>query len=285
MTQSFLILNGEMVERDKATVTADDRGLLLGDGLFETIRAYHGRPFRLDDHLDRLYRSCAEFNLLLPWEHDDLGEMTQRLIQKNRVESARVRITVTRGPHTGGMGLGPAQAPTLLISAESIPDGIPGKAARGLKLVTADVRFSENNPVFKHKTLNRLPHLSARAQAEAAGADEAMILDERGNVACCSTGNLFVAQYGQLFTPPLTGPILPGVTRAMVLRLAAEESIPIRENYFSPLMLSGAEEAFMTNSIQEIVPVVSVNHRPVGSGKPGPLSARLLAGYRELTEE
>ncbi len=278
MAGTWAILNGEAVEAAAARVSVDDRGFILGDGLFETMRAYHGRIFQLSAHLDRLYSSCAAFNLKPPWPPQKMEEMAGGLVEKNGLASARVRITVTRGRHTGAMGLAPSASPTLFISADPLSEKT---GERGLKLMTADVRFSEHNPTFRHKTLSRLPHLAARAQAEAAGGDEALILDERGNVACCSTGNLFALQYGQLFTPPLTGPILPGVTRALVLRLAGEENIPIREGYFSPLMLAGADEVFMTNSVQEIVAVVEANNHPVGSGRPGPAATTLLEKYRK----
>ncbi|HUT54663.1 MAG TPA: aminotransferase class IV [bacterium] len=285
MAAAWALLNGEMVEAGNARVSVDDRGFILGDGLFETMRAYGGRLFRLAAHLERLYASGAAFNIRLPWPPEQMAGMAGRLLEKNGLDSARVRITVTRGRHSGAMSLAPTESPTLFISAEPLSDQIAARAERGIKLMTAAVRFSENNPTFRHKTLNRLPHLAARTQAEAAGGDEALILDERGNAACCSTGNIFALQYGQLFTPPLTGPILPGITRGVILRLAAEENIPIRENYFSPLILAGADEAFMTNSIQEIVPVVEANHRPVGSGRPGPVASMLLEKYRKAADE
>ena len=181
------------------------------------------------------------------------------------------------------MNLAPAQGPTLLITAEPIHLGTARRMESGIKIMSSRVRFSENNPVFKHKTLNRLPHLIARSEAEAAGCDEALILDERGNVACSSTGNIFAVQYGQLFAPPLTGPVLPGVTRRLVLEISRSRGIGIREDFFSPIMLAGADEVFMTNSVQEIVAVVRVNANQVGSGKPGPVAAMIGEQYREMT--
>jgi branched-chain amino acid aminotransferase len=281
---SWAVLNAEMVEVKKARIGADDRGFILGDGLFETLRTYNGTPFRLHDHFQRLFSSCAVFNLQPPWGEDELSGMVSALMEKNGLDSARVRITVTRGRHTGSMSLNHADPPTLLITAEPIPPATGERLEEGIKLKTADVRFSESNPVFRHKTLNRLPHLLARTRAEEDGCDEALILDEKGNVACASTGNVFAVQYGQLFTPPLTAPILPGVTRKVVLEIARRQGIQIREDFFSPIMIVGADEVFMTNSVQEIVPVVEVNQRPVGSGKPGPVASRLSELYQRLTQ-
>jgi branched-chain amino acid aminotransferase len=280
---SWAVLNAEVVKTEKARIGVDDRGPILGDGLFETVRAYNGNPFRLHDHLERLFNSCSVFNLQLPWGEDELSGMVSALIEKNWLDSARVRITVTRGKHTGSMSLNHAGPPTLLITAEPIPPATGERLEQGIKLKTADVRFSESNPVFKHKTLNRLPHLMARTYAKEQGCDEALILDEKGNVACASTGNIFALQYGQLFTPPLTAPILPGVTRKAVIEIAKKESIPVREDFFSPIMLVGADEVFITNSVQEMMSVIKVNEHQVGSGNPGPVVAKLLKVYRELT--
>jgi len=280
-----VILDDKTVKVEDARVAADDRGLLLGDGLFETMRAYQGKVFRPAYHLERLLRSCHELNIHLPWSTQEITDMIARLIEKNELYSARVRLTITRGKHQGSMSFAPATSPSLLVTAEPIPPGLEDRTARGVKLATVGVRFSENNPIFRHKTLNRLPHLWARTEAEKAGAEEALILDERGNVATCSTGNIFVVQYGQLFTPPLTGPILPGVTRKVVLEMAKKEGLPVRQDYFSPIILAGSEEAFMTNSVQEIVPVLKADKNTVASGKPGPVTMRLRGLYRELTED
>lgn len=282
---SWTILNGQLVNAEVARISAADRGLLLGDGLFETMRADEGTVFMLEDHLARLFRSAREFNLDLPWSPAELSRMISELIAENQLEDARVRLTVTRGPHHGAMTLAPAPSPTLLITAEPLPANLDERVSQGLRLAVADVRFSVNNPIFFHKTLNRLPHLLARTQAEKNHADEAVIIDEIGNVATASTGNIFLIQDGQLFTPPLTGPLLPGITRQVVLGLARAEGIPLRENFFSPLLLNMAEEVFLTNSIQELAPVISVNNRPVESGRPGPLTRRLRELYRKETEK
>ncbi len=281
---TWAMINEQYAPSDEIRVSASDRGLLLGDGLFETMRAYGGEAFRQADHLRRLSRSCEAMNLELPWSHEDLGGMIDSLIAKNELESARVRLTVTRGEHTGAMDLGESPAPTLLITAEPLPARLEDREAKPLTLASVSVRFSESNPIFRHKTLNRLPHLFARTEAQKAGADEALILDERGNVVCASTGNLFVLQNGQLFSAPLSAAILPGVTRRVTLELALAEGVPSREDFFSPLMLVGGDEIFMTNSVQELVPVVEVDGRRVGSGRPGPLTVRLRERYRELAE-
>jgi len=282
---SSLVLNGEVVEKAEASVPVDDRGFILGDGLFETMRAYNGVVFRVTDHLERLANSCRFFNIHPPWDNSELCAMIDSLLEKNGLLSARVRVTLTRGPHSGSMGLPREENPTLLITAEELPEDMDKMTSDGISLSTANVRFHSDIEITRHKTLNRMPNLLARSQAEEAGADEALILDARGNVATCSTGNIFFVQYEQLFTPPLTAPILPGVTRKAVLGLAEGEGIPIREDFFSPIVFAGADEAFLTNSVRELEPVVEVNNQQVGSGRPGPVFKRLLELYRKEARE
>ncbi|MFO8058705.1 MAG: aminotransferase class IV [bacterium] len=280
---SYIVLNGKLVEKEKACLPVDDRGFLLGDGVFETMRSYGRKLFRYEDHLKRLENACHALSLNPPASHE-LDSMIGELFKKNELDSARVRLTVTRGRHTGGMGLYNSEESTLIITAEPLPPALLERDRPPVSLAGADVYFTNDNPIYKHKTINRLPHLSARTQAEKKGADEALILDHMGNVACTSTGNLFAVQYEQLFTAPLTGPVLPGITRKTVLELAREEGIPLREDFFSPLLPASADELFMTNSVQEIVPVVKVNDTQVGSGRPGPVTLKLMDKYRQAAE-
>lgn len=266
----FVVLNEEFVPAEQAAVPPDDRGLVLGDGIFETIAARDGEPRHLDLHLARLERTREAFNLSRGIASDRIAEFIEQLLEKNGLDDARVRVTLTRGRNHGGMTLYDAE-PDVLITAMPLPP----RRERGLALVTAGIRFSPHNPIFFHKTLNRLPHLWARSEAERAGADEALILDETGNVACASTANLFAVSRGMLFTPPLTAPVLPGITRRRALVLAPRAELTVREDFFAPLMLAGADEVFLTNSIQGVMPVISIDGRPVGSGRPGPVAARL----------
>lgn len=281
----MMIHNGELREAAEVRLGPEDRGLLFGDGLFETMRAYHGRVFGLRRHLLRLEHSARLFHLEIPFPAEELAEMVVRLVAANQISHGRVRITLTRGLHDGAMHLSPPSQPTLLISALPLDLNHLQTLRRGLRLATAELRFSAQNPVFQHKTLNRLPHLLARTQALAAGADEALILDEKGNVAACSTGNIFVLQADQLFTPPLSGPLLPGVTRRTVLELAVADGIHIRENFFSPLLLHAAQEVFFTNSVQEIVPVISFNARDINNRLAGPITQRLQQLYQQAVEQ
>jgi len=280
---SFIVLNGEILEKENARVTVDDRGILLGDGVFETMRSYGRKIFKYEDHVERLLHACRALDITLPFSRQELASMIDGLFDKNGLENARVRVTVTRGKHTGSMALSGSENSTLIITAEQLPASLLKASEPQISLAGCDVYFTNDNPIYKHKTTNRLPHLYARSQAESKGADEAYILDHMGNVACTSTGNLFSVQYEQLFTPPLTAPVLPGITRKTVLDLAREEGVPLREDFFSQLMLNGADEIFMCNSVQEIVAVTRVNDKSVGSGNPGPLTLKLMEKYRELT--
>ncbi len=278
---SLVYLNGKTINADEARVSVFDRGFLLGDGLFETMRSYGGEIFRLEDHLQRLARSRAELNLAQD-DEEDLGKAAQALMEKNGCPDARIRITVSRGMHGGSMGIPKAGRPTALVTAEPLPASFLEGEVKTIRAASTSIRSSDNNPIFKHKTLNRLPHMIARQEAEQKGADEAMLLDEKGNVAAMTTGNIFVVQYGQLFTPPDAAPILCGVTRKVVLELALGMGLKIRRDFFSPIMLAGAEEAFMTNSVVEIAPIQSVDGNPVGSGRIGPVTSKIIEKYKAL---
>ncbi len=281
---SYMVFNGELMKKEDACVSIDDRGLLLGDGVFETMRSYDHRLFGYDEHVERLFNSCKELSLTPPASGEELRKMINELFEKNELGSARVRLTVTRGRHNGAMSLYSGAESTLIITAEPLPPSLVERTRPEISVAGCDVYFTNDNPLYKHKSINRLPHLYARTQAEDKGADEALILDHMGNVACTSTGNLFCVQNGQLFTPPLTAPVLPGITRKTVIELAGQEGIPVREDFFSPLLPTGADELFMSNSVREIVPVTRLNDKPVGSGRPGPVTLKLMEKYRELAE-
>jgi branched-chain amino acid aminotransferase len=292
---SVVWLNGRLLPEAQACIPVADRGLLLGDGVFETLRAYGGAPFRAGAHLARLAAGAERLAIPLPGGLDDALAAT---IAANAGAAGAggaagacgagtglaVRVTVTRG--AGGRGLEPAGEfpPTVLITAA------PYVAAaawyeRGLRAVVARHRRNEAGAAAGLKALGAVEAVLARREALAAGADEALVLDTAGHLAEAAAANVFLLVRGRLRTPPLACGILPGITRAAVLELADAAGIEVDAAPVQPAELAQAEELFLTSSLREVVPVVEVGGRPVGAGRPGPVAARLLEAYRRRVRE
>ena len=281
----WVSVNGQLVAAEAPAVTALDRGLLYGDGLFETIRAYEGIPFLLDAHLERLAASAAALRIADRLDTAAVAGNVGALLAANHLDGdAYIRITLTRGIHTGSLALEPAAAPTLTIVAKPLHPPSPDRYERGIAAVVASVRRNAESPLPGHKTLNYLGSLLARTEATDAGADDAILLNTHGEVAEAASSNLFVVRGGRVATPPLDAGILPGITRREVLRLAAEAGIRADERRVSPEELRGADEVFLTNAVVELLPVCSIDGQPVGGGSPGPLTRRLHAAYRGRVE-
>lgn len=270
-------VNGALVPPGTAVLAADDRGFTLGDGLFETMRAYGGRVFRLRAHLERLRLSADRLGIPVP---PDLEDGVRETLAASGLDSAAVRLTVSRGP--GGDGLTPPEParPTVVITARPYTPAERWYAA-GLRTVFARGRLNEHALTAGIKRLGYLDQVAAQAEARAAGADEALFLDTAGHLAEGAASNVFLVVDGALWTPPLSCGVLPGITRGIVLELAAAAGIPVREEPVPPGALREADEAFLTSSLRELVPAVAIGANPIGRGRPGPLTLRLLDLYRE----
>lgn len=277
---SALWLNGRLVDPAAPTLAADDRGFTLGDGLFETLRAYGGRPFRLDAHLARLRDGAERVGIPLP---AGVEEGVAEALAACGAESAAVRITLTRGPAPPGLRPPSLPRPTLAVAARPYAPH-PTEAEAGVRAIVASGRINERAATAGLKQLGYLEQVLAAREAEAAGADDALLLDRAGHLAEGAASNLFLVHRRTLLTPPLSCGVLPGVTRAAVLELAGFLGIPTRETPLAPELLRSAEEALLTASLREIVPLVAVNDRAVGRGEPGPVTRKLQAGYREMVE-
>lgn len=281
-----LWVNGECHEPDSALIPALDRGLLYGDGVFETMRLYAGKTFRLDAHLARLHRGLRHLQITeVPPLH-----LFERLVHQAAAATdgadCYMRLTVTRGAGGAPSDLRGAPKATILIRMTPYAPEPPERYVRGVAAVIAAARRNEQSPLSQHKTLNYLDNLLARAEARTQGAYEAILLNTAGEIAEASAANLFIVTDGFLITPPLSSGALPGVTRACVLSLAAHEGIVVREERVSTERLIAAHEAFLTNSLIEIMPLTVVTGRPIGSGVPGPVTLRLVAAYHaEVAEE
>jgi branched-chain amino acid aminotransferase len=278
-------LNGKLVPREKAVVSVFDHGLLYGDGVFEGIRAYHGRVFRLRQHLERLYDSAKAILLKPPIPMAEFGRQVLRTLAANHLKEGYVRPVITRG--VGDLGLNPANCPqpTWFIIADRIKL-YPDKVYRdGLPLVTVPTRRNVAEALSpKIKSLNYLNNILAKVEANQRGALEAIMLTQDGYVAECTADNLFILRKGRLLTPPAWQGALEGVTRQAVIDLARKRRLPVAEEPITRYDIYTAQEAFMTGTAAEIVPVASLDERPIGDGRPGPWTRRLLADFQALVK-
>jgi len=272
----WVYLNGELVAAEQAALPALDRGLLYGYGLFETMRSYGGRVFRLAEHYRRLEAGAEMLAIPVPLTLAALEEAVEATLARNGLPDAYVRLTVTAGP--GGDG-GNA---SVILFAREVTEYPPELRERGMAAVVSAVRRNETSPLARVKSLNCLDNLLAREEARRSGAGEALLLNTRDFIAEGAASNVFLVRNGTLVTPGVEAGALPGITRQAVLELAGEEGIEVVETSLALSDLAGAGEAFLTNSVMEVMPLVSVDGRPVGPGSPGPLTERLARRYRDL---
>ncbi|MFC2010991.1 aminotransferase class IV [Chloroflexota bacterium] len=273
-------LSGSLIPLSQASISVLDYGFLYGFGLFETMRAYGGYVFRLDNHLRRLARS-AEI-LGLPIGEWDLKGAVMDTIQANELSEARIRLTVSMGE--GAMVPDPSTCgkPTVVVVAQPYQPYPEAVYQKGFRSVVSSIRRNSQSPVPRFKSVNFLESMLAKQEARAAGVDDALFLNDRSLLAEASTSNIFLATNGGLKTPGLESGILPGTTREAILELASALGINVHEQEMGLDELRQAEEAFLTNAMVEVMPLTEVEGRPVGSGMPGPLTKRLIVAYKEL---
>lgn len=274
-------LNGRLVDEAEARISPFDRGFLLGDAVFETLRAYGGKPHALAEHLARLRGSCEATRIPFP---DGLAEAVAQVLAANALAEASVRITVSRGP--GGRGASPEGAgPTTALVTASPVHHRPQTYERGVRLVTARRRRIPADCLPPGiKSTNYLVHVMARIEAEEVGADDALFVDEDGQVVEATQANVFARFGTRLVTPPLSSGCLPGQTRADVLALARAAGYEPQERALAIEALREADEVLLTASVLEVAPVVELDGVQVGGGAPGPAARRLHALYREQAQ-
>ena len=282
---TWVYLNDRFVPHEEAVVSVFDHGFLYGDGVFETLRASRGCILMLTEHLARLRRSASRLALQLPLSLEQLGNVLQASVDRNHLQEAYIRVTVSRG--TGEIGLDPAlcKTPTLVIIAKPFVPYPESLYTKGIAVAVVQTRRNLPQALPPEvKSLNFLNNIFAKMEAIAAGADEAIMLNYRDELTEGSTSNVFLVNAGQLRTPAVTCGLLDGVTRGVVLTLATELAIPSDETVLRMTDLYAAEECFMTNTTQEVLPVTKVDGRMVGDGRPGPITLRLRASYRSRLE-
>jgi branched-chain amino acid aminotransferase len=265
-----------------ATVSVFDHGLLYGDGVFEGIRAYNGRVFKLHRHIERLFDSAKAIRLDVPLPPAEVAETVLETCRRNEMVDGYIRVVVTRG--AGGLGIDPRSCARadLIVIARQVPSMYRHKPSEGVTLVTSALRRSPPDVLSPAiKSLNYLSNVLGRIEANDRGADEALFLDREGFVAEATADNIFIVSDAELVTPPATS-TLKGITRETVLELAAEFHIKAIERPFTLVDVWTAREAFMCGTMAEIVPIASVDGRVIGTGSPGSVTSRLLAGYERL---
>lgn len=282
----WIYLNGRFVSKADALISVFDHGFLYGDGVYETLRTYRGRLFMLQPHLARLKRSARLIGLDLPVADKDWPPLLGETLERNGLgrsgnADAHLRITVSRGE--GELGLDPnlCKQPTVVVMAKPLAPYPAHLFAEGVSLAIVPIRRNLDAALSPQiKSLNFLNNILAKQEATQAGAFDALMLNAGGQIAECTTSNLFFVQGGRLCTPSVECGILDGITRGVVLQLAREHGIPSEEGRYGVDDLRQAEEGFLTNTSMEIMPVRTIDARPVGAGQPGPVTARLRQLFR-----
>jgi branched-chain amino acid aminotransferase len=279
-----IFVDGKYYDERTAKVSVFDHGLLYGDGIFEGIRIYNGRVFKLKEHIDRLFDSAKGILLEIPMSHAELVEATVETCRNNKLRNGYIRLLVTRG--IGNLGLNPrtCKKPSVIIIADKIQVYPQELYARGMDIVTVPtVRnlHSALNPAVK--SLNYLNNIMAKIEANNAGVEEAVMLNAEGFVSECTADNLFIVRNGELFTPPLSAGALYGITRQTVIELAQAAGWKVSEPNLTRYDLFIADECFLTGTGAEIMPVVKIDGRVIGTGRPGKLTRALVEKYHTLT--
>jgi len=277
-------INGKLYDKEKAAVSVYDHGLLYGDGVFEGIRSYSGKVFRLDEHLERLWNSAKAIWLQIPISRTEMAKAIVDTLAANQIADGYIRVVVTRG--VGTLGLDPTRCswPQVIIITDLIslyPDELYRK---GLEIIT--VSTMRNHPAAlspRIKSLNYLNNILAKIEGLQAGSIEALMLNHKGEVAECTGDNIFLVRSGKLLTPPNEAGILEGITRQAVMELASGCGIPVHEIPLTKHDVYIADECFLTGTAAEVVPVVKVDSRQIGDGTPGPMTRDLMERFHRLT--
>ena len=281
----LIYFNGKFVQKQEARTSVYDHGFLYGDGVFEGIRAYNGRVFRLDGHLDRMYDSAKAIDLKIPLSKEEMKKAIIETLKRNGLNDAYIRPIVTRGD--GDLGLDPRKCPVpnIFIITQEWGAMYGDLYEKGLTAVTVGIRRNAPEALPPNiKSLNYLNNILAKIEANVKGGDEAIMIDVHGNVSEGSGDNIFVVKNGMILTPPALNN-LRGITRAAAIELAIKDRIPVSETNMGLFDIYTADEVFVTGTAAEIAPVTKVDGRIIGDGKPGQITRKLMAEFKELTRK
>ncbi|MBN2580796.1 MAG: branched-chain-amino-acid transaminase [Pirellulales bacterium] len=279
-----IYINGKYYDKDDAKISVFDHGLLYGDGVFEGIRSYGGKAFKLEEHLDRLWYSARAIMLEIPISKAEMAQAVDKTLAVNGIQDGYIRVVVTRGAGTLGLDPNKCSHPRVIVIADSITLYPKEYYENGLTIIT--VSTVRNHPAALNpriKSLNYLNNILAKIEGLQAGVIEALMLNHKGEVAECTGDNIFIVRRGKILTPPNEAGILEGITRAVVIDLARAAGIEVLETPLTKHDVYIAEECFLTGTAAEVVPVVKVDSRPIGPGKPGPITRDLMHRFRQLT--
>jgi len=285
MSHPKVYINGKFFDKPDAKVSVYDHGLLYGDGVFEGIRVYNGKVFRHREHIERLYESARHIDLSIPIPLDEMMNAVNETVKVNAKHDGYIRLVVTRG--TGSLGLDPRKCdPQVIIIVDDISLYPKEYYENGLKIVTSSLIRNHPNALNPRiKSLNYLNNILAKIEAIRAGVFEALMLNHKGEVAECTGDNVFIVKHGILKTPTTDSGILEGVTRNLVMELARKEGIPLVECTLTRHDIYIADECFLTGTAAEVIPVIDCDGRPIGTGKPGPITRLLRDRFTALTKE
>ena len=281
----IIFMNGKLVPEQEAVISVFDHGYLYGDGVFEGIRAYNGRVFKLEEHVRRLYESAHSIMLQIPYSKDEMIRAVVDTVNANKLTDAYIRLVVSRG--VGDLGLDPRKCKEsqVVIIADKIALFPEELYQEGLTVITVATRRNIADALDpKLKSLNYLNNIHAKIEANRAGVLEALMTTSQGYISEGTGDNIFIYRKGKLITPPPYLGILEGITREAVIELAREEGIPLEEAPFTRHDLYVSDECFLTGTAAEVIPVIEADMRTIGTGKPGPVTRRLMEKFRELTQ-
>lgn len=278
-----IYINGEYFDKENAKISVFDHGLLYGDGIFEGMRAYNGKVFRHEQHMDRLWKSAKAIHLTIPMTQAEMMKAVDDTLALNDLRDAYIRLVVTRGVGTLGLDPNRCATPGVIIITDKIALYPKELYENGLEIVTAStIRMPSSSLSPRIKSLNYLNNIMAKLEGLRAGCDEALLLNHQGEVCECTGDNIFIIRDGKIYTPPVSAGILEGITRNAVIELAAEAGIPLFETTQTRHDVYIADECFLTGSAAELIPVVGIDGRPIGDGKPGPITKELIRRFREM---
>ncbi len=277
-------INGKLFPKEEAKVSVFDHGLLYGDGVFEGIRCYNGKIFKLEEHIDRLYDSAEAISLQIQLTRDELKDAVLNTLKANNLKDSYIRLIATRG--VGKLGLDPfnCEESQLIIITDTIqlyPKELYENGLDAIIVQTIRIHSKALNPTIK--SMNYLNNILAKIECLKAGAAEGIMLNTDGYVAECTGDNIFIVKNNEIITPPVSAGILIGITRNVVIELANEEGITVKEEQMTQDDLFDADECFLTGTAAEIIPVANIDGRKIATGKPGKITLSLLKKYQELT--
>jgi branched-chain amino acid aminotransferase len=279
-------LNGKLVDRDQAVISVFDHGLLYGDGVFEGIRSYNGKVFRLDKHVRRLFDSAKGLRLEIPLPPEGVAAAVLETLKANAMADAYIRLVVTRGEGTLGLDPNRCPKPGMFVITDRIALYPQELYENGLDIITASTMRNHPNALNPRlKSLNYLNNILAKIEAIDAGVLEAVMLNHLGYVAECTGDNIFIVRDAIVFTPPISAGVLEGITRDEIIDIARKAGMQVREENLTRQDLYVADECFLTGTAAEVVPVVRIDNRTIGTGKPGPVTKRLLEEFHRRTRE